>query len=549
MKKLYLFILVLLISCQSQQNTTTTSSHNSNHISSNHLKNESSPYLLQHAQNPVDWYPWKKEALEKAKKEDKMLIISVGYSSCHWCHVMEEESFEDPEVTKLMNEHFISIKVDREERPDVDDVYMSACQLSSRRGCGWPLNAFALPDGRPVWAGTYFPKDNWLKILQQFIKDFKEDRNKLEGYATQLTKGIQQSDEVVKPKENSVFSKEELHNAYMAITDNMDLKKGGRKGSPKFPMPNIHESLWHYWYFVENKDIREIVLTTLDKMANGGIYDQLGGGFARYSTDDKWHVPHFEKMLYDNGQLVSLYANVYKRMNNDLYKKVIEETLDFVERELTDKKGGFYSSLDADSEGEEGTFYVWEQSEVDAVFDNPTEAAIFKDYFNVSPTGNWEKTNVLWVKEKKHFFAKKHNRSTTDLDKILEKGKKALFKKRSKRIRPGLDNKVLTSWNALMLKGYIDAYKALGNEQYLKVALKNANFLSKTMLQSDGRLNRNYKDGKSVINAFLDDYANLAEAFIALYEVTFDEQWLNKAKRLTDYANQHFLTRIENAEE
>lgn len=541
MKNLLLLLIILLISCQNQQ------TNQANQITNgNHLKDESSPYLLQHAQNPVDWFPWKEEALAKAKAEDKMLIISVGYSSCHWCHVMEEESFEDEEVAKLMNKHFVCIKVDREERPDVDDVYMSACQLTSQNGCGWPLNAFALPDGRPIWAGTYFPKEDWLKILKQFIEEFEENREKLEEYATQLTKGIAIESSVVVTNENVEFQATELEKAFQAVLAKADYKKGGRKGSPKFPMPNVYASLLRYSDFSNNENTEKALIATLDNMANGGIYDQIGGGFARYSTDENWQVPHFEKMLYDNGQLVSLYAQGYQFSKNPLYKKVVEETLTFVERELMDKNGGFYSSLDADSEGEEGKFYVWTKAEIEAVLNDETEAKIFCDYYNVRKSGNWEKTNVLWVTTSKTDIADKHKITVEELDKIITKGKKSLLKARSKRVRPNLDDKVLTSWNALMLKGYVDAYKTFGDEKYLKTALRNANFLVKNMLQKDGRLNRNYKDGKSVINAFLDDYANLAEAFIALYEVTFDEQWLQKAKQLTDYTNVHFYNKKSN---
>ena len=534
MKNLYFLLIFLLISCQNQQTTKTTET------TGNHLKDESSPYLLQHAQNPVDWYPWKDEALAKAKAENKMLIISVGYSSCHWCHVMEHESFEDSVVAKLMNDHFVCIKVDREERPDIDDVYMSACQLSTDRGCGWPLNAFALPDGRPVWAGTYFPKESWVKILKQFIEDYKENSDKLEEYATQLTNGIQMESAVVATNENPDFQAAELEKAFQAVLAKADYKKGGRKGSPKFPMPNVYESLLRYADLKKNKMAYQVLDATLDNIANGGIYDQIGGGFARYSTDENWQVPHFEKMLYDNGQLVSLYAHGYQYSKKDLYKKAVEETLTFVERELMDKNGGFYSSLDADSEGEEGKFYVWSKSEIEEVLKDEMEAKVFCDYYDVKKTGNWEKTNVLWVTKSKETVANKHKIKISELDEIIEKGKKKLLKARSKRIRPNLDDKILTSWNALMLKGYVDAYKAFGNEKYLKTALHNANFLIQNMMQKDGRLNRNYKDGKSVINAFLDDYANLAEAFIALYEVTFDEQWLQKAKQLTDYATAHF---------
>jgi uncharacterized protein YyaL (SSP411 family) len=537
---LLLSTLLLIMSCQSKTTTGNHSDKKGAITTGNHLKDESSPYLLQHAQNPVDWYPWKEEALAKAKRENKMLIISIGYSSCHWCHVMEHESFEDSAVAKLMNEHFVTIKVDREERPDVDDVYMTACHLSSDGSCGWPLNAFALPDGRPVWAGTYFPKDSWINVLNHFIKEFKESPEGLEKYATQMMQGIQQSNQVDFATGESDFQEKTVTNAAKKVLQTMDYLKGGRKGSPKFPLPNVQEMLLHYYGVSKDAKALKSVEITLDNMANGGIYDQIGGGFARYSTDEDWKAPHFEKMLYDNGQLVSLYAHAYQLTKKPLYKKVVMETLTFIERELMDKNGGFYSSLDADSEGEEGKFYVWNESEIQAAFKDEKEAAAFGDYYTVKAKGNWEHKNILWVTKSKSAIAKKHKITETELNEILEKGKKVLMKKRDGRIRPGLDDKVLTSWNALMLKGYVDAYRAFGDADYLKTALKNANFLASTMMQKDGRLNRNYKDGRSVINAFSDDYALLAEAYIALYEVTFEVKWLNKAKLLTEYSLAHF---------
>jgi len=535
-----LFFIIFIFGCK---NKSMNNAHNDKKITNtmgNHLKGESSPYLLQHAQNPVDWYPWKEEALAKAKRENKMLIISIGYSSCHWCHVMEHESFEDSAVAKLMNDHFVTIKVDREERPDIDDVYMTACHLSSDGNCGWPLNAFALPDGRPIWAGTYFPKDSWIEVLNHFIKAFEETPEELEKYATQMMEGIQQSNQVNFTAGKSDFQEKTVTNAAKNVLQTIDYSKGGRKGSPKFPLPNVQEMLLHYYGVSKDEKALEAVEVTLDNMANGGIYDQIGGGFSRYSTDEDWKAPHFEKMLYDNGQLVSLYAHAYQLTKKPLYKKVVTETLTFIERELMDKNGGFYSSLDADSEGEEGKFYVWQQSEIEAVFSDEKEAAAFGDYYGVKTKGNWENKNILWVTKSKADIAKKHKITEKVLDEILGKGKKELMKKRSNRVRPALDDKVLTSWNALMLKGYIDAYRAFGDAEYLKTALKNANFLANTMMQKDGRLNRNYKDGKSVINAFSDDYALLAEAYIALYEVTFDVKWLEKSKLLTEYSLAHF---------
>jgi len=537
-KYLICFTLLAFVSCKSSQNG--KSSKDGNHKYTNKLINESSPYLLQHAHNPVDWYPWGDEALAKAKAEDKMIIVSVGYAACHWCHVMEHESFEDTLVSKIMNENFICIKVDREERPDIDDVYMSACQLASGRGCGWPLNAFALPDGRPVWASTYFPKKDWLGVLNNFIKIKKEDPERLEESANQLQEGIKQQDNIVLNQEDQDFNPQNLAKIATNFLENIDFKKGGRKGAPKFPMPNNYEFLLNYYHFTKDAKALEGVTTTLDNMANGGIYDHLGGGFARYSTDDDWFAPHFEKMLYDNGQLISLYSEAYQLTKNPLYKKVVVETLEYTKREMTNPDGGFYSSLDADSEGEEGKFYVWKKSEIDSLLGDDL-AKVFNEFYEVKRSGNWEhKNNILHRKSSNEKVAKKFDLTADQLSKKIDDAKIILMSARGKRIRPGLDDKILTSWNALMLKGYTDAYRAFGNEEYLESAIRNANFLVKNSIKDEHRLNRNFKDGQSVINAFLDDYALLIDAFVHLYQVTFDEQWLNHAKKLTAYTQTHF---------
>ena len=508
---------------------------------SNHLANESSPYLLQHAYNPVDWYPWGKEALAKAKKEDKLLLVSIGYAACHWCHVMEHESFEDTTVAKLMNENFVNIKVDREERPDVDDVYMTACHLASGKSCGWPLNSIALPDGRPIWAGTYFPKKEWIRVLEYFKKLKKEEPEKLENYAAELLNGIQQTGNIALNGNDQIFAEEDLKKITKTFLENIDFKKGGRVGRMKFPMPNNYQFLLQQYYQYGNEQALEAVTVTLDNMANGGIYDHLGGGFSRYSTDTDWKVPHFEKMLYDNSQLVSLYSEAYQVTKNPLYKKVVEETLTFIERELSHKNGGFYSSLDADSEGEEGKFYVWTKEELRSIFQNEKMLNTFSDYYEIKEKGNWEHSNILYRRKSTEEVAKKNQISESELDQLIIDAKIKLFEVRKTRIRPGLDDKTLTSWNALMLTGYVDAYKAFGHKKYLERALKNANFIVNEMLQSDNRLNRNFKNGKSAINAFLDDYALTAAAFIGLYQVTFDEKWLYKAKDLVDYAAVHFF--------
>ncbi len=529
---LFPFLLISLLSC----NQSTSQSENFNH-----LAGQSSPYLLQHAKNPVDWYPWGEEALAKAKAENKLLIISVGYAACHWCHVMEHESFEDSTVANLMNEHFVNVKVDREERPDVDDVYMTACHLASGKSCGWPLNAFALPDGRPVWAGTYFPKKNWLEILTYFSKLHQEEPEKLQEYAGQLMDGINGNEQVLFNDSDPSFTDAKLITINDNFLKNIDFKKGGREGAPKFPMPNNYQFLLSQYFHTKNEKTLEAVTSTLDNMANGGIYDHLGGGFARYSTDADWKVPHFEKMLYDNGQLVSLYSEAFMVTKNPLYQQVVEETLTYIKREMTDESGGFYSSLDADSEGVEGKFYVWTKEELAAVLQDEMALKLFADYYQVSDKGNWEHTNVLHRKKPISDLARRWNQSEEQILTSINASKEKLLTAREKRVRPGLDDKVLTSWNALMLKGYVDAYRAFGNPTYLQAAIDNAHFINNNMLQGDDRLNRNYKDGKSVINAFLDDYALTVEAFIALYQVTFDEKWLKKAEALANYALVHFF--------
>jgi uncharacterized protein YyaL (SSP411 family) len=538
---LLLVVLPLLNACKSQDG-------NGRHAHTNALIDESSPYLLQHAHNPVNWYPWKEEALAKAKAENKLLIISIGYAACHWCHVMEHESFEDTTVSRIMNEHFVSIKVDREERPDIDDVYMTACQMATGRGCGWPLNAFALPDGRPVWAGTYFPKKQWLEILEYFVKLYQEEPEKLEEYATKITEGILANDRIEFGKETSPLSSARLEEATTAMLADIDFVNGGRKGSPKFPMPNNYEFLLSMAKQYQNEEAAKAVEVTLTEIAKGGIYDHLGGGFARYSTDSRWHIPHFEKMLYDNAQLVSLFSKAYQFTKNPLYERVVRETLDFIEREMTSPEGAFYSSFDADSEGEEGKFYVWQQEEIDSILQDPQLSELFGAYYNITKSGNWkeEQTNVLYVRKDLEDVAGRINLPLSKAQEQLALAKDKLFRARTQRTYPGLDDKILTSWNALMLLAYTDAFRAFGDESYRQAALNNARFIQEKALQADFRLNRNYKDGQSVINAFLDDYAHVIQAFTGLYEITFDEAWLHQAQKLADYTFTHFFDQETN---
>ncbi len=509
------------------------------HKYTNALINETSPYLLQHAHNPVDWYPWGEEALKKAEEEDKLLLISIGYAACHWCHVMEHESFEDEEVAQMMNDNFINIKVDREERPDIDDIYMTACHLTTGRG-GWPLNAIALPDGRPFFAGTYFPRKEWMGVMKQILTLKSNNYGELVKNAEVISQGIQDSDQLEVITSPVEYADEDLKKIRKRFINRIDFKEGGRYGAPKFPMPNNFEFLLKYAQKFDDEECQKAVDLTLSKMAEGGIYDQLGGGFARYSVDAYWHAPHFEKMLYDNGQLVSLYSEAYKVNKDPRYAEVIEETIEFIQRELMSEEFGFYSSLDADSEGEEGKFYVFQKSEIDSIIGDALDSKYFCEYYNVTPAGNWEHTNILRIRKSASEVAEKLGIEEKQLRESLDRSKQALFDYRSTRIRPGLDDKILTSWNALMLIGLVDAYEALGKEEYLKLALNNANFLSNSMMKSDGRLDRNYKNGSSTINGFLSDYALLIYAFHHLYEATFDEEWLTKATTLLEYTLEHF---------
>ena len=509
-------------------------------LPTNHLADESSPYLLQHAHNPVDWYPWKDEALQKARAEDRLLLISIGYAACHWCHVMEEESFADTTVARVMNDHYVSIKVDREERPDVDDVYMTACQLVSEGGCGWPLNVIALPDGRPLWAGTYFPRADWLKIIEQFARLYQTEPDKMRDYAARLTTGIAQSERLLPPTGEPVFGLPQLRERTATLLAQLDPTRGGGRSAPKFPLPQRYAFLLKYQHQQQDSAALAATTTALDQMARGGIYDQLAGGFARYATDADWRVPHFEKMLYDNGQLVSLYAQAYQVTKNPLYARIVRQTLDFVDRRLSAENGGFYSSLDADSEGEEGKFYVWTRSEIDAVLADPELAQLVSDFYQVTRRGNWEGSNILYPTRSSAEFARQKGLAPEDWTHRLAQANQQLLAARNQRVPPRLDDKMLTAWNALMLKGYVDAYRALGDERYLRRALNNAEFISRELLRVDGRLDRNFKDGRAAINAFLDDYAFTIQAFIALYEVTFDERWLHTARRLTDYVLRHF---------
>ncbi|WP_196896162.1 thioredoxin domain-containing protein [Aureivirga marina] len=509
----------------------------------NILASETSPYLLQHAHNPVDWKPWQDTHLQEADKENKLIIISIGYAACHWCHVMEKECFEDEEVAEIMNQNFINIKVDREERPDVDQIYMQALQIMTGQG-GWPLNVVTLPSGKPIWGATYVPKKNWIETLQQLVDVYKNSPEKVIEYAEKLTKGIQEINLINIKDSSPEFTRETLVKTVNNWKKFMDFDLGGKQSAPKFPLPNNYQFLMRYAFQTKDKELMKYIETSLNQMAFGGIYDQIGGGFSRYAVDTKWHVPHFEKMLYDNGQLVSLYSDAYSLTKNELYKEIVSETTKFVERELMSDEGVFYSSLDADSlnkEGvlEEGAFYGWTKKELKSLLGD--EFIFFADYYNVNSYGLWENdTYVLIRKERDENFALRHNLSISELKNKVKNWKSILYKERDKRNRPRLDDKTLTSWNALMLKGYVDAYKVFQEEHFLKIAQKNANFILSKQIDESGKLYHNYKNGKRTINGYLEDYATVIDSFISLYEATFEEKWLFEAKKLTDYAFVHF---------
>lgn len=522
------------------------------HKYTNKLSEESSPYLLQHAHNPVDWYPWGEEALKKAQNEDKLIIVSIGYSSCHWCHVMERESFENEEIGKLMNEHFICIKVDREERPDVDQIYMDAVQAMGMQG-GWPLNVFLMPDQKPFYGGTYFQPAQWVRMLQNVHQAFQNQRDKLQESAEQFAQNLSHSEvqrygllegPLNQDKENIP---DKLSAIYQKFAANFDSEWGGMNRSPKFPMPSNWQFLSRYYFYSRDETARQHLELTLDKMAMGGIYDQVGGGFARYSVDGRWFAPHFEKMLYDNGQLLSLYAEAFCLTRKPLYERVITESISFVKREMTSPEGGFYSALDADSEGEEGKFYVWPYEEFRETLGDTAE--MMADYFQLSQEGNWEKSyNILFLAQQDEAFAQKYDLSLPDFRNLLKESQQKLLEKRSSRIRPGLDDKIIASWNGLMLKGLVDSYAALQHTSILEIALRNAHFIVDKLMRKQGErvsLYRTYKDGKARLDAYLEDYAFVVDAFIGLYQVTFDEGWLEHAHLLTQYALDHFYDEEE----
>lgn len=524
---------ICLVHCSSQNRSDMRP-----HQHTNALIDETSPYLLQHAHNPVNWYPWGEEAFQKAREDQKLIIVSIGYSSCHWCHVMEHESFEDSAVAAYMNEHFVSIKVDREERPDVDNIYMTAVQMLNQRG-GWPLNCIALPDGRPIWGGTYFPKEQWLNVLSQISAYYRENPEQTEAYAARLAEGIRQNALFIPGREPDPPGGIDIHRAVEGWSERFDLENGGMQGAPKFPMPVNLSFLLHYGYQYENQKILQFVENTLLKIARGGIYDQAGGGFARYSVDNIWKVPHFEKMLYDNAQLVALYARAYQVFGRKVFSQVVEQSIQFLEREMTGPGGLFYSALDADSDGEEGKYYIWTREELENLLDGDME--LFSEYYNVNATGLWEDGRyILYRTADPEDFARSANMEKQALVDKIKTWNNLLLEARKKRIRPGLDDKSLTSWNAMMISGLVAAYRALGESRYLELATNCASTIREKLWSNKKVLYRNFKDGKRTIPGFHIDYALFTEACLDLYEATLDQSWFDLASEMTEATMENF---------
>ena len=535
--------------------------------SPNRLAQETSPYLQQHAHNPVDWYPWGPEALNRAQAEQKPILVSIGYAACHWCHVMEREAFEDKTVADVMNRHFVCIKVDREERPDVDQIYMDALHAMGLQG-GWPLNVFLTSEAKPFYGGTYFPKEKWSQLLENIGQAYAgEHRQELEQSAERFMEVIGSSElakyrtqeqgpatasgnstapwapGVAREEAPAGVSEEEFKLLVYNLGVQFDRERGGTNRAPKFPMPSIWRFLLRAHAISGSPVLLDQTVLTLREMAWGGIYDQAHGGFARYSVDAEWLAPHFEKMLYDNGQLLSLYSEAFQVAPDELFREVVYDTVEFIRLELTNAEGGFYSSLDADSEGEEGKFYVFTKDELREILGD--EEPLFSDYYNCTAVGNWEHgRNILHRRQSDAAFAAAHRLMPGVVAELVASWKQKIMAVRATRVRPGLDNKILTGWNALMLQGLVDAYRAFAEPEFLVVAERNARFIQ-TNLRDGQRLCRTSKNGRPSISGFLEDYALVIQAYLSLYEVSFAETWLREAEVLTEYVLQHFFDPTE----
>ena len=516
----------------------------------NRLKDESSPYLLQHVDNPVDWYPWGDEAFRRARAQDKPVLLSVGYSACHWCHVMAHESFEDPATAEMMNALFINVKVDREERPDVDDIYMQAVQAVAGQG-GWPMTVFLLPDGRPFYGGTYYPKESlygrpsFTQLMSAVHDAYRNKRDQLEAQAENLHQALKRDVLAIGRQDDSGLTTELLDEAARKLLGNIDRVHGGFGTQPKFPNPISLEFLLRHYQRTGDDETLQLLSLTLRKMAQGGIYDHIGGGFARYSVDAHWLVPHFEKMLYDNAQLSRLYLRTWQATGEDFYRAVAEDIYDYVLREMTAQEGGFYSATDADSEGVEGKFFVWTIDEVAEALDPirdelPRALEIAIEYFGLTASGNFEGSNILHLPRPAAETADNLGLSQAQLAGAIEQIGRRLYAARTGRIPPLLDDKVLTSWNGLMLASLAEAARIFKRGDYLEAARQAGEFHIDQMMQEDGRLYRTHKDGRSKLNAYLEDYANLIDSMLELYQSTFDESWFDVALRLARFALEHF---------
>jgi uncharacterized protein len=518
----------------------------------NSLINETSPYLLQHAYNPVNWFPWAEDSINLAKKENKPIFLSIGYSSCHWCHVMAHESFEDNDIAKLMNEKFINIKVDREERPDIDDVYQRACQLVTGNG-GWPLSVFLTPDLKPFYVGTYFPKDNrygmpgFGEVLKQLDEAFNFRKNDINSTTSEFMNSL-----IASSKNSSLTNKDLeidksiLDESALNLLHIADFTYGGFGMSPKFPNVSNLLFLLRYYDISKIEKFKDFVVFTSEKIMYGGIHDHLGGGFSRYSTDQKWLVPHFEKMLYDNSLLIILFSEVYQITKDAKFKMVVEKTLGYVLRDLLNEDGGFFSAEDADSEGEEGKYYLWSKKEISSIIQNPLHLDIFCEYYDVSQGGNFEGKNILNTKSSYPHLSKKYNFDLDDIKNIIDENSLKLFNAREKRIRPQKDDKTILSWNALSISSFVKGYRITDNELYLNTAVNAVKFIETKMKSSDGSLYRIYKNGSSKIPSYLDDYAFYINALLDLFEIKPDTQYIELAVQYTDYLTKNFWDSDEN---
>lgn len=528
------------------------------HKFTNRLSTESSPYLLEHAHNPVDWYPWGHEAIEKAKREDKPIFLSIGYRACHWCGVLARESFEDEATARFMNEHFVNIKVDREERPDLDSIYMNAVVAMTGQG-GWPMSVFLTPDGKPFYGGTYFPKTprygmpSFMNVLQGIANAWNTQRADIEHNGAEMQKALGESG-IPRSEQDIPLTPRTLELALNNIARAFDNENGGWGGAPKFPQPMTLEFLIRVYTQTRDELILKMITLSLDKMARGGMYDQLGGGFHRYATDAIWLVPHFEKMLYDNALLARVYLHAYQITGNEFFKRVTTEILDYVAREMLDANGGFYSSQDADSEGHEGKFFVWTPDEIRSVLggsssgllivsktkSDAVDAELVMDAFGVTARGNFEGKTILHRARDNDVLAAMHHLDESEVERKLNEAKQKLFNARERRVKPARDEKILTGWNGLMLAAFAEAARVLKREDYRQVAVGNADFVLANLRGTAGRLKRSYKDGQARLNGYLEDYANFAEGLLALYETTFDETYFVAARDLAEEILEHF---------